>query len=72
MSRSSNVVGAIDGVPITAGPATVGIPGVTTIHLNESTTGPNGQLVQNAVRVEVLGLLGIVTQTVILSSCFIN
>ena len=33
---------------------------------------PNGQLVQNAVRVEVLGPLGIITQRVILSSCYIN
>jgi hypothetical protein len=72
VTRSSNVVGTINGVPITTGPATIGIPGVAVVHLNESTTGPNGQLVQNAVRVEVLGLLGIVTQTVILSSCFIN
>jgi trimeric autotransporter adhesin len=72
VTRSSNVVGTINGVPITAGPATIGIPGVAVVHLNESTTGPNGQLVQNAVRVEVLGLLGIVTQTVILSSCYIN
>ncbi len=72
VTRSSNVVGTINGTPITAGPATIGIPGVATIHLNESTTGPNGQLVQNAIRVEVLGLLGIVTQTVILSSCYIN
>jgi hypothetical protein len=72
VTRSSNVVGTINGQPITAGPATIGIPGVATVHLNESTTGPNGQLVQNAVRVQVLGLLGIVTQTVVLSSCYLN
>jgi hypothetical protein len=72
VTRSSNVVGTINGQPITTGPQTIGIPGVATIHLHESTTGPNGQLIQNAIRVEVLGLLGIVTQTVILSSCYIN
>lgn len=72
VTRSSNVVGTINGVPVTAGPATIGIPGVAVVHLNESTVGPQGQLVQNAIRVEVLGLLGIVTQRVILSSCYIN
>ncbi|GIH10512.1 hypothetical protein Rhe02_85790 [Rhizocola hellebori] len=72
VARSSIVVGTINGAPINAGPATIGIPGVAVVHLNETTTGPGGQLVQNAVRVEVLGLLGIVTQQVILSSCYIN
>ncbi len=72
ITRSSRVVGTINGQPISAGPATIGIPGVATIHLNESTTGPNGLLVQNAIRVEVLGLLGIVTETIILSSCYLG
>ncbi|WP_117208481.1 vWA domain-containing protein [Allorhizocola rhizosphaerae] len=72
ITRSSRVVGTINGQPISAGPATIGIPGVATVHLNESTTGPGGLLVQNAVRVEVLGLLGIVTETIILSSCYLG
>lgn len=71
VTRSSNVVGTINGVPISAGPARIGIPGVAVVYLNESTTGPGGRLVQNAVRVEVLGLLGIVTQRITLSSCYI-
>jgi hypothetical protein len=72
ISRSSVVVGTINGVPISAGPATIGIPGVAVVHVNESTNGPNGQLVQNAVRVEVLGLLGIVIEEITLSSCFLG
>ncbi|GAA2358449.1 hypothetical protein Cme02nite_34560 [Catellatospora methionotrophica] len=71
-TRSSQVVGTINGTPISAGPATIGIAGVATIHLNESTTGPGGRLVQNAVRVEVLGLLGIVTQQIVLGSCYLG
>jgi hypothetical protein len=72
VTRSSLVVGRINGTPITAGPATIGIPGVATIHLNESTSGPGGRLGQNAIRVEVLGLLGIVTQQITLSGCYIG
>jgi hypothetical protein len=72
VNRSSQVVGTINGTPISAGPATIGIPGVATVHLNESTTGPGGRLVQNAVRVEVLGLLGIVTQQIVLGGCYIG
>ncbi|MET9225976.1 choice-of-anchor P family protein [Lentzea sp. NPDC003310] len=60
----SSKVGTLNGAPIGTGPATVGIPGVATVHLNETATGPNGQLIQNAVRVRTL--LG---QEIILSAC---
>lgn len=60
----SSKVGTLNGQPIGTGPATVGIPGVATVHLNETATGPNGQLIQNAVRVRTL--LG---QEIILSAC---
>ncbi|SMC83948.1 choice-of-anchor P family protein [Lentzea albidocapillata] len=60
----SSKVGTLNGQPIGTGPATVGIPGVATVHLNETTTGPNGRLIQNAVRVRTL--LG---QEIILSAC---
>lgn len=60
----SSKVGTLNGQPIGTGPVTIGIPGVATVHLNETTTGPNGQLVQNAVRVQTL--LG---QQIILSAC---
>ncbi|MDI1465397.1 choice-of-anchor P family protein [Catellatospora sp. KI3] len=71
-TRASQVVGSINGAPINAGPATIGIPGVAVVHLNESATGPGGRLVQNAVRVEVLGLFGIVTQQIVLGSCYLG
>lgn len=60
----SSRVGTLNGQPIGTGPTTVGIPGVATVHLNETATAPNGQLVQNAVRVRTL--LG---QEIILSAC---
>lgn len=60
----SSKVGTLNGQPIGTGPATIGIPGVATVHLNETVTGPNGQLVQNAVRVRTL--LG---QEIVLSAC---
>lgn len=60
----SSQVGSLNGAPIGTEPATIGIPGVATVHLNETTTGPNGQLVQNAVRVQTL--LG---QQIILGAC---
>lgn len=60
----SSKVGTLNGQPIGTGPATIGIPGVATVHLNETATGPNGQLIQNAVRVRTL--LG---QEIILSAC---
>ncbi|MFD5826877.1 choice-of-anchor P family protein [Lentzea sp. NPDC060358] len=60
----SSKVGTLNGQPIGTAPATIGIPGVATVHLNETTTAPNGQLVQNAVRVRTL--LG---QEIILSAC---
>ncbi len=72
VTRNSIVVGTINGTPISAGPATIGIPGVAVVHLHETTTGPGGRLVQNAIRVEVLGLLGIVTQQIILAGCYLN
>ncbi|MFJ5991611.1 choice-of-anchor P family protein [Lentzea sp. NPDC092896] len=60
----SSKVGTLNGQPIGTGPATIGIPGVATVHLNETATGPNGQLIQNAVRVRTL--LG---QEIIVSAC---
>lgn len=60
----SSKVGTLNGQPIGTGPATIGIPGVATVHLNETATGPNGQLIQNAVRVRTL--LG---QEIVLSAC---
>lgn len=60
----SSKVGTLNGAPIGTGPATIGIPGVATVHLNETATGPNGQLIQNAVRVRTL--LG---QEIVLSAC---
>ncbi|GLY50117.1 choice-of-anchor P family protein [Lentzea sp. NBRC 102530] len=60
----SSKVGTLNGQPIGTGPATIGIPGVATVHVNETATGPNGQLIQNAVRVRTL--LG---QEIILSAC---
>ncbi|ANZ40724.1 hypothetical protein BBK82_36760 [Lentzea guizhouensis] len=60
----TSTVGSLNGRPIGSAPATIGIPGVATVHLNETTTGPNGQLVQNAVRVQTL--LG---QQIIVSAC---
>ncbi|GHH41445.1 vWA domain-containing protein [Lentzea cavernae] len=60
----SSKVGTLNGQPIGTGPVTVGVPGVATVHLNETATGPNGQLIQNAVRVRTL--LG---QEIVLSAC---
>ncbi|MGM1063238.1 choice-of-anchor P family protein, partial [Saccharothrix sp. Mg75] len=47
-------VGSLNGRPIGTGPATVGIPGVATVHLNQEVVGPNGQLARYAVRVVTL------------------
>jgi hypothetical protein len=60
----SSRVGAINGTPIGTGSGSLGIPGVAQVFYNETTTGPNGQLVQNAIRVRTL--LG---QEIILSGC---
>ncbi|MEU7478781.1 choice-of-anchor P family protein [Lentzea sp. NPDC042327] len=57
-------VGSLNGQPIGSAPATIGIPGVATVHLNETTTGPGGQLTQTAVRVQTL--LG---QQIVISAC---
>ncbi|WP_326568733.1 PKD domain-containing protein [Amycolatopsis rhabdoformis] len=62
--HGSSRVGTLNGQPIGTGPATIGIPGVATVHLNETVTGPNGQLAQYAVR--VVTLLG---QEIVLSGC---
>ncbi|MBB5868721.1 hypothetical protein F4553_002100 [Allocatelliglobosispora scoriae] len=73
ITRTSRVVGTINGTPIgTSAPTTIGIPGVAVVYLNESTTNSSGQLVQNAVRVEVLGLLGVITETIILSDTYLG
>ncbi|QYN25449.1 PKD domain-containing protein [Amycolatopsis sp. DSM 110486] len=62
--HGSSRVGTLNGQPIGTGPVTIGIPGVATVHLNETVTGPNGQLAQYAVR--VVTLLG---QEIVLSGC---
>ncbi|MGW4486825.1 PKD domain-containing protein [Amycolatopsis sp. NPDC004368] len=62
--HGSSRVGTLNGQPIGTGPATIGIPGVATVHLNETVTGPNGQLAQYAVR--VVTLLG---QEIVVSGC---
>lgn len=73
ITRSSRVVGTINGRKIgTSEPVTIGIPGVAVVHLNESTTNDHGQLVQNAVRVEVLGLLGAASEQVILAGTYLG
>ncbi|ONI75264.1 hypothetical protein ALI144C_41780 [Actinosynnema sp. ALI-1.44] len=60
----SSRVGTLNGQPIGTQPATIGIPGVATVHLNQSVTGPNGQYAQYAVR--VVTLLG---QEIIVAGC---
>ncbi|MET0235824.1 MAG: choice-of-anchor P family protein, partial [Kibdelosporangium sp.] len=50
----SSRVGTLNGQPIGTQPATIGIPGVATVHLNQSVNGPNGQYAQYAVRVVTL------------------
>ncbi|QFZ19424.1 vWA domain-containing protein [Saccharothrix syringae] len=61
---SSSRVGTLNGRPIGTGPATVGVPGVATVYLNQTVVGPNGQRAQYAVR--VVTLLG---QEIVLSGC---
>lgn len=61
---SSSRVGTLNGQPIGTGPATIGIPGVATVHVNQTVVGPNGQRAQYAVR--VVTLLG---QEIVLSGC---
>jgi trimeric autotransporter adhesin len=60
----SSRVGTLNGQPIGTQPATIGIPGVATVHLNQSVTGPNGQFAQYAVR--VVTLLG---QEIVVAGC---
>lgn len=60
----SSTVATINGRPIGSGSGSLGIPGVAQVFYNETTTGPNGQLVQNAIRVHTL--LG---QDIILAGC---
>ncbi|MCG8918541.1 PKD domain-containing protein [Actinokineospora sp. PR83] len=61
---SSSRVGTLNGTPIGTGPASIGIPGVATVHVNQTVIGPNGQRAQYAVR--VVTLLG---QEIIVSGC---
>ncbi|WP_152552161.1 vWA domain-containing protein [Actinokineospora spheciospongiae] len=61
---SSSRVGTLNGTPIGTGPASIGIPGVATVHVNQTVLGPNGQRAQYAVR--VVTLLG---QEIIVSGC---
>ncbi len=60
----SSRVGTLNGQPIGTQPATIGIPGVATVYLNQSVNGPNGQFAQYAVR--VVTLLG---QEIVVSGC---
>ncbi|MEU4806933.1 PKD domain-containing protein [Actinosynnema sp. NPDC023587] len=60
----SSRVGTLNGQPIGTTPLTIGVPGVATVHLNQTVVGPNGQLAQYAVR--VVTLLG---QEIVLSGC---
>lgn len=60
----TSTVATINGRPIGSGSGSLGIPGVAQVFYNETTTGPNGQLVQNAIRVHTL--LG---QDIILAGC---
>ncbi|XVS68040.1 PKD domain-containing protein [Actinosynnema sp. CA-299493] len=60
----SSRVGTLNGQPIGTAPLTIGVPGVATVHLNQTVVGPNGQLAQHAVR--VVTLLG---QEIVLSGC---
>ncbi|WP_424186398.1 PKD domain-containing protein [Actinokineospora sp. G85] len=61
---SSSRVGTLNGTPIGTGPVTIGIPGVATVHLNQTVIGPNGQRAQYAAR--VVTLLG---QEIVVSGC---
>ncbi|GAA1306416.1 PKD domain-containing protein [Saccharothrix xinjiangensis] len=61
---SSSRVGTLNGQPIGTAPLSIGVPGVATVHLNQTVVGPNGQRAQYAVR--VVTLLG---QEIILSGC---
>ncbi|MGI5152773.1 choice-of-anchor P family protein [Plantactinospora sp. CA-294935] len=73
ITRTSRVVGTINGAAVgTSSPVTIGIPGVAVVYLNESTTNPNGQLVQTAVRVQVLGLLGLPSEEIVLSRSYLG
>ncbi len=68
VTRTSRVVGTVNGSAVgTDQPRTIGIPGIAVVYLNENSTNASGQLVRNAVRVEVLGALGIVTEEIILA-----
>ncbi|MGH3680088.1 MAG: choice-of-anchor P family protein [Natronosporangium sp.] len=63
ITRTSSV-GTINGIEIGTGSGSITIPLVATIHFNETTTNAEGQLIQNAIRVQTL--LG---QQIILASC---
>jgi trimeric autotransporter adhesin len=60
----SSRVGTLNGQPIGTQPATISIPLVATVFLNQSVVGPNGQFAQYAVR--VVTLLG---QEIIIAGC---
>jgi hypothetical protein len=63
ISRTSSV-GTINGTAIGQASGSINIPLVAQVFFNETTTGPGGQLVRNAVRVQTpLG------QQIILGSC---
>lgn len=57
-------VGTINGTPIGVGSGSLTVPLVAQVFFNETTTGPDGRLVQNAVRVQTI--LG---QQIILAGC---
>jgi trimeric autotransporter adhesin len=61
---SSSRVGTLNGLPIGTAPATIGIPGVATVYVNQTVVGPGGQHARYAVR--VVTLLG---QEIVLSAC---
>jgi hypothetical protein len=60
----SSRVGTLNGQPIGTQSATIGIPGVATVYVNQTVNGPNGQLAQYAVH--VVTLLG---QEIVVSGC---
>ncbi|GIG88214.1 vWA domain-containing protein [Plantactinospora endophytica] len=73
ITRTSRVVGTVNGAAVgTSSPVTIGIPGVAVVYLNESSTNANGQLVQTAVRVQVLGLLGLPSEEIVLSRSYLG
>jgi hypothetical protein len=60
----SSRVGTINGQPIGTGSGSITIPLVATVYYNQTVTAPNGQLTQDAIRVQTL--LG---QEIVLAGC---